>query len=980
MRYPGELRFGWIGAAVALLVATAGGAATPPRWPTLDEQLAAGRVRPGTALAALIAANQDFSRLRPEEAKDSLPIPLWLRVHWRRHHPEGVYSAKDPTGGYPFVLKEAYEWLLAHQDLQPGKGVADAEPPLLDKTATAGGELRISGAQTTPRSESDIRVNYWDASKIIAAANNLAGGGQAQFYSTDGGATWGQTSLPLVLSDAFHSDPTVEWTSDGTAWATTIGINAYVTQLRMRAYKSVDNGATWTFDATFSGSQGAADKQIIWVDHSATSPYKDNIYAIWHNGYSAYMNRRTGPGGAWQTPIRVSSDETWDTPIGADVKTNAMGDVFGFWPDSGGAGIFVVKSTNGGASYGPPIHLAYTYGAFTNAVPAMYRRQALIYVSAAAYRTAGKNLVYATWSDLSGTPGCNWWTYAPGTDVTSPCKTRVWFSRSTNGGTTWSAPVKVNDPPSSNDQFNQWLVLDEATGALALTYYDTVADPGRRKADVWYQSSWDDGATWAPAVRVTSVGTDETVDGANLGNQFGDYNGLSGIAGTFFPSWTDRRGNEREEIWTAKVEDPICAPPGAPAIGAATVAGPNQIAVSWSNGIPSAQSFDVYRALGTCAAPGSWSRVGSSVGASPFTDGGVSGGSSYAYRVRGRDLTGHCDSVDSACVETTATGACTRAPTFAGIGSVANDAVSTCGLTLQWAAAAAACGGPVTYDVYRSTVPGFAPAPADRIATGVSDTSYVDAETVVQGTTYYYAVRAVDGANGAADDNSVSRGGTATGPISTVDFVETFEGSGFDNPGWIHDRIFGWTDWFHSTAASQTPTHSWFADDSEFGGERILTSPPFTPQASSTLTFWHTYSLDSGPTYCYDAGTLEVSPDNFSWSVVPDAAFITGGFDATVHPFYGNPMGGKRAWCRGTIGAFAPVTVSLAAYAGMTGVRLRWHSADDYQIDAPEPNGWYVDSVTISNVAKPAACQAGFVLFVNGFEEGSVPGPWSGLN
>ena len=49
--------------------------------------------------------------------------------------------------------------------------------------------------------------------------------------------------------------------------------------------------------------------------------------------------------------------------------------------------------------------------------------------------------------------------------------------------------------------------------------------------------------------------TNETVAGADLGNQYGDYNSLSGYAGTFFPSWTDRRNNAREEIWTAAVQE-----------------------------------------------------------------------------------------------------------------------------------------------------------------------------------------------------------------------------------------------------------------------------------------------------------------------------------------------------------------------------------------------------------------------------------------
>ena len=47
--------------------------------------------------------------------------------------------------------------------------------------------------------------------------------------------------------------------------------------------------------------------------------------------------------------------------------------------------------------------------------------------------------------------------------------------------------------------------------------------------------------------------TDETIAGANFGNQYGDYNGLSGYAGIFFfPSWTDRRSGGREEIWAAR--------------------------------------------------------------------------------------------------------------------------------------------------------------------------------------------------------------------------------------------------------------------------------------------------------------------------------------------------------------------------------------------------------------------------------------------
>ena len=193
----------------------------------------------------------------------------------------------------------------------------------------------------------------------------------------------------------------------------------------------------------------------------------------------------------------------------------------------------------------------------------------------------------------------------------------------------------INNQASLDDQFNQALVVDETTGALEVMYYDTVGDPGRKKVDVWTQSSFDDGATWSAAVKVSSAPTDETVAGADSGNQFGDYNSLSGIAGQFFPSWTDRRSNAHEEIWTTKVTDPVCTPPGAPAIGTASGAGPNQVQVTWGNGSPGSSAFDVYRAAGTCAAPGAFTGIAAAIPGSPYNDATVAGGLTYAYQIKG---------------------------------------------------------------------------------------------------------------------------------------------------------------------------------------------------------------------------------------------------------------------------------------------------------------------------------------------------------
>lgn len=477
-------------------------------------------------------------------------IPDWLRAHFRRNHVEfsKVAAASDPTGGYPLALENLYLWMLAHQDLQP------PPPPPAEAVAsvTVGENLRISGASNKPRSESDIRIKFSDPNRIIAASNNLDNGRQAQFFSTDGGVTWGQTTLPLLTADSLHSDPTVDWTSDGTAWATTIGINASSTVLQMRAYKSSDDGKTWTFDATFSGDQTQADKQMMWVDHSATSPHHDNIYVVWHNARPAFGSRRTKSG--WQPPVQLSGAETSGTAIGSDITTNASGDVFVVWPDTGSRNLFFVSSRNGGASYSAPQRIVQTAATFQMVVPAFAERAALVGVSIAAFKNESRNDVYVSWNDLSGEAGCTAATDEPGNDMNSRCTARIWFTRSTDGGATWEPARKIRPETAACDQFNQRLAVDPETGQLGIVYYQTGTGAERRKTNLMFQFSSDNGKSWTAApTKITSLTTDETSAGADTGNQYGDYNGLSVQKGIFFPCWTDRRDGKSECVFTAKI-------------------------------------------------------------------------------------------------------------------------------------------------------------------------------------------------------------------------------------------------------------------------------------------------------------------------------------------------------------------------------------------------------------------------------------------
>jgi hypothetical protein len=86
-----------------------------PEWTPIEEQLAASKVIPGSALEKLVRENQNFDMLGPVERESRWKVPPWLLVYWRKQHPE---LTKDQ--GYPLTIKDIYAWMMSHQDL-PGK-------------------------------------------------------------------------------------------------------------------------------------------------------------------------------------------------------------------------------------------------------------------------------------------------------------------------------------------------------------------------------------------------------------------------------------------------------------------------------------------------------------------------------------------------------------------------------------------------------------------------------------------------------------------------------------------------------------------------------------------------------------------------------------------------------------------------------------------------------------------------------------------
>jgi hypothetical protein len=109
-------------------------------------------------------------------------------------------------------------------------------------------------------------------------------------------------------------------------------------------------------------------------------------------------------------------------------------------------------------------------------------------------------------------------------------------------------------------------------------------------------------------------------------------------------------------------------------------------------------------------------------------------------------------------------GGCAGAPSFGGVGSATDLApCGDSGVHLAWDAAAAwGTGGSGTYSVYRDTVPNFTPSAANRIATGLSGTSYTDAASP-NGVTLYYLVR--------AENNETCSSGPNNGGVTDANLV-----------------------------------------------------------------------------------------------------------------------------------------------------------------------------------------------------------------
>ncbi|MCS6849606.1 MAG: FG-GAP-like repeat-containing protein [Gemmataceae bacterium] len=125
--------------------------------------------------------------------------------------------------------------------------------------------------------------------------------------------------------------------------------------------------------------------------------------------------------------------------------------------------------------------------------------------------------------------------------------TNIFMVHSNDNGTTWSAPVLVNDP-SPASQFMPEVAVDPITGWVAVAWYDTRNAPNNQHPQLFATVSIDGGRRFLCNVAVSAGFSNAIKDTpplptADNAQQFGDRIGLAFYNRRFFPAWSDNTPN-----------------------------------------------------------------------------------------------------------------------------------------------------------------------------------------------------------------------------------------------------------------------------------------------------------------------------------------------------------------------------------------------------------------------------------------------------
>lgn len=403
--------------------------------------------------------------------------------------------------------------------------------------------VKVNASNANQPNEVTIAINPANPN-YIAAGSNLF-----YFYgSSDAGQTWTQKVMGSIWG--VWGDPCVTYDGLGNLYFAHLSDGRKTGGFwldRMVVQRSNSNGTNWDYDEGigYTPPQKQQDKEWLAADLT-NSKFKNNLYISWTE-FDIYGSSRatdssrilfshsTNSGQSWSTPIRVNTksgnciDEDF-TVEGAVPAVGPNGEVYLSW--SGPLGITFVKSTDGGVSFSKNINVTDLYAGWDFMIPGINRCNGMPVTGCDISNSPYKGNVYISWSDqIDG-------------------DTDVFISKSTDGGTTWIAPKKVNDDILKRHQFFNWMCVDPITGKIYIVFYDRRdnLDPNSLQTHVYLARS-DDGGNTFKNFRIS-----ETPFFPSSNVFFGDYTNIAAYNGKIYPIWMRMDGTTMS-VWTAPIDD-----------------------------------------------------------------------------------------------------------------------------------------------------------------------------------------------------------------------------------------------------------------------------------------------------------------------------------------------------------------------------------------------------------------------------------------
>jgi hypothetical protein len=129
------------------------------------------------------------------------------------------------------------------------------------------------------------------------------------------------------------------------------------------------------------------------------------------------------------------------------------------------------------------------------------------------------------------------------------------FVATSDGGTTWSTPVRINDDLGWFDDWLPEVAVSEAGRGYAIWYdwRDSPASTCGGESHVYMARSDDGGASWVSLGPITDVRTAWTNVLSNIAPNQGDYLGLFANDAAVWPAWADGR-NGNPDVYSVRLD------------------------------------------------------------------------------------------------------------------------------------------------------------------------------------------------------------------------------------------------------------------------------------------------------------------------------------------------------------------------------------------------------------------------------------------